>query len=147
MRRKGIDVVPTLWTLSFAMVMIPIGAIYGGAVGNELKVSGGAFYGQAGMGEAVLNAPCATKSRAVFYNASVVSGDFECIHPKEVAYLSFESPEMTNYGWAVIQQSDRVKVAHLIQPARQNLAKSFDILIYDASTDTYTSATLWVGAK
>lgn len=150
MKRKGIvmDVIPRAIVVGFAVLMLVEMFIYTEAVSGDLSLNANTFYTDVAVGEAALTAPCATTTRAVFYRSSVVSGDFECLSPPNDIYLSFTLADGTVYAWRVQGNDDgTVSISQLSNRFSWRLSRSYDVLIYDANRDTYTTAELRVGGR
>lgn len=94
--------------------------------------------------EDVLSAPCATRSRGVFYRSAILSGDFACLSPPDAVYLNF-TMDSTQVTWAVTKTDSDVTV----QPAGPDpfFTQTMTVHVYDADDGTVRTALLAVGAQ
>ncbi len=125
--------------------MLVIGIIYTQVIAGQVSVVGDNMYGRNAIGEEVMEAPCATRSRAVFYNSSVVAGDFRCLNPVGVTYLQFDVFDGGTTTWSITRLEDgTTEVSATVQGTAQ-LTHSYPVKIYDTATNTYRNTTLRVG--
>ncbi|MDY6766254.1 MAG: hypothetical protein SVW77_02700 [Candidatus Nanohaloarchaea archaeon] len=107
MDRAGLTshvLVTAVWIASLVLLVVAM-AIYTGGVISNIEGDARKFYTQNVVAEEIMNAPCATASRAVFYKSSIVAGDFACTGPVEPVHVSFTlrgGPDQgTSYGWTI----------------------------------------------
>lgn len=164
MRNGQLFSIPMAIVVAGAALILVIGAVYTGIVVSEVKSSTKNVYTGNIVGEQFLNAPCATRSRAVFYNSSLASGAFNCIHPRGTFYLTFKVGDgpliyrwkiSTDSGETVVQSPPRIptrtagRPPNVETPPRYMVPttrkQTYQVLVYAADTGETVPATLEVG--
>lgn len=148
MNREGnvsvivIAIVVTSW-----MVILLEGAVYAGMVTNGIQTTSGELFTGSMIDEAVLNAPCATKERGVFYRSAIVSGDLRCIEPPVSVRMIVVLESGERYQRDIVRFDDGVKVINGRYSTQIGETRRYSVLVYDRESDSYTNATLRVGAR
>ncbi|MDY6770567.1 MAG: hypothetical protein SV186_01270 [Candidatus Nanohaloarchaea archaeon] len=152
--RKGVSpaiiLVPFIFVGVF--VLFIIAANYGDLVLGEGQQAIGDNFMKNILGEQVLDMPCATSTRGVFYNSSVISGDFSCLDPIGVTFLSFQYKQGSDYDgpqytWAVYYDSDRGTVLTGAPGYDATFGQQYHVLINNSATGELTPARLRIGVR
>lgn len=140
--QAGIIIVILIFAGLF-IILAETGA-YEGIVRDQLRGQVEDLFQENVVVEDVLSAPCATRSRGVFYRSSVLSGDFACLSPPDAIYLNFTMGS-TQVSWAVSKTDDDVTV----QPVGPDpiFTQTMTVHVYDEDTGTVETALLAVGGQ
>ncbi|MDY6776708.1 MAG: hypothetical protein SVQ76_01220 [Candidatus Nanohaloarchaea archaeon] len=166
MTRKGqlSNPIPVAILLGGVAVILILGAVYTAVVVKQAGLTTNKLYTQNMAGEEVVNAPCATVSRGVFYRSAVLSGDFRCLNPRTTLYLKFNLEKSTTVlkvtsrsGEAAVKEID-VRTADTGgggTPAPHSgfvgnipnavYHQRYTVLVYDSKTGDMKPATLSIG--
>lgn len=136
---------------AFATGIVILIHVYGGLLRQDMEASANEFTSSGGQAEQMLSAPCATKSRAVFYNASIVSGDFDCITPMNPIYVSFgvdtdeDGESEQTHEWTIRSDptQDEPQIIDRFPDAAE--VHRYEVLVYDEQDDETHKAIMRIG--
>lgn len=140
--QTGIIIVILIFAGLF-IVLAETGA-YEGVVRNQLRGQVEGLFKDNVMIEDVLSAPCATKSRGVFYRSAVTSGDFDCLTPPGTMYLDFRTDSMYTL-WAVDKNATHSTVRS--PDEAPFFSQTLTVHLYDADDGSVEKAVMRVGAR
>ena len=154
MQRRHGTIVADALVITLITVMILTKVFFGGwttgLIGGKVNVTAENIYSQNAVAEDILAAPCATKTRGVFYKSAVKTGDFHCLHPKGDILLRF-SYGGDSEGWRIsrggggivtVRQMTWQDLAHI----SKNL-QTYRVQIYGPETNTFEGADMQVSVQ
>lgn len=145
-QRKGMFawiIIAMIFGLS--IVMFFVAASYSDNVMGEAQSLLVKNYEQNAFGEAILQIPCATESRGVFYMSSVVAGDFGCIDPVGTTHVKFDIDGGDVYRFKIERTEDSNTVS--AEPGDAEYTQSYPVSIIDQQNGERLEATLSMGVE
>lgn len=129
------------------VVVLLEGAVYVNLVSNGISASGGTMYSGSMIDEAILNAPCATHRRGVFYRSAVESGDFRCVEPPVSARITVVMDSGTRHSYDLVRTDSGLSVVEGHTVRQHSVSRGYPVLVYDRGSGSYTNATLLLDAR
>lgn len=143
-RRGQAAVVPIILVIAGLSMLLAEAAIYEGVAQDQMRQQIDRLMEQNIDIEGLISAPCATRSRGVFYRSSILSGDFECITPRMSLYLNF-TVGSSFHLWQVNRMEDGgISVSRPSGDIR--LSQRVPVMVYDEQAGTVERGTLRMGA-
>lgn len=127
-----------------AVMIILINAAYTGLAMDQIDLELSKNYANNLLGAKVIENYCSTKRRGVFYNSSILAGDFHCLDPPKGSKIHLKFIiENRSYAWEVYdkRQGTVVESFEDIIQYRQG----YKVLVYDSLKEKTENATLKVG--
>jgi hypothetical protein len=128
-----------------SIVMFFVAASYSDNVMTEAQSLLVKNYEQNAFGEAILQVPCATESRGVFYMSSIVAGDVGCIDPVGTTHVKFNIADGDVYRFKIERTEDSNTVS--AESADAEYTQSYPVSVIDAQNSERHRATLSVGVE